>query len=103
MRESTRRQACRRYNDQLRDVAGISVPETDFDNVVPFLYYIRVDASRREDLRTHLTENGVDTGVHWQPGHWFSLFKDCRRADLSVTDRIANEVLSLPLHSEMSE
>jgi len=45
---------------------------------------------------------GVDTGIHWQPGHWFSLFKDLRRGDLSVTDRVGKEILSLPLHSCMS-
>jgi dTDP-4-amino-4,6-dideoxygalactose transaminase len=44
----------------------------------------------------------VDTGIHWQPGHWFSLWKNCRAGDLSVTDAVGREILSLPLHSGMS-
>jgi len=98
---ATRRQACRYYNKYLSEIAEVVVPKTDFENVTPFLYYIRVPETKRDELKTYLFENGVDTGIHWQPGHWMSLFKDARRGDLSVTDRVAKEILSLPLHSKM--
>ena len=98
---ATRREAARYYNQQLRDVPGVVVPQTDFEDVTPFLYYIRVPADQRDALRAHLKEQGIDTGIHWQPGHWFSLLKDFRKGDLSVTDRVGKEVLSLPLHSAM--
>ena len=71
------------------------VPKTDFNDITPFLYYIRVPADSRDGLRAALSEKGIDTGIHWQPGHWFSLFKDCRRGDLSVTDQVGKEILSL--------
>jgi dTDP-4-amino-4,6-dideoxygalactose transaminase len=99
---ATRRETSRYYNAQLRDVPGVRVPLTDFEDVTPFLYYIRVPEKDRDALRAYLLERGVDTGIHWQPGHWFSLFKDLRKGDLSVTDRVGKEVLSLPLHSCMS-
>jgi dTDP-4-amino-4,6-dideoxygalactose transaminase len=70
-------------------------------DVTPFLYYLRVPADRRDPLRAYLSEHGIDTGIHWQPGHWFSLLKNCRRGDLAVTDRVGAEVLSLPMHSMM--
>lgn len=98
---SSRRAACRRYNERLGDVPGIRVPDTDFEDVTPFLYYLRVADGRRDDLRAALAESSIDTGIHWQPGHWFSLFQGCRRGDLSVTDAVGGEVVSLPLHSEM--
>jgi dTDP-4-amino-4,6-dideoxygalactose transaminase len=98
---ASRREACRYYNQGLRDVSSISVPQTDFEDVTPFLYYIRVPAERRNALREHLTRCGVDSGIHWQPGHSFSLLQDCRRGPLEVTDRVAGEILSLPLHSVM--
>lgn len=97
----TRRAVCRRYNEGLGRVPGVITPKTDFHGITPFLYYIRVAGDRREALRVHLRDLGVDTGIHWQPGHWFTLLKDCRRGDLSVTDRIGREILSLPLHSHM--
>jgi dTDP-4-amino-4,6-dideoxygalactose transaminase len=99
----SRRQACRFYNEGLRGLSTVRLPRTDFADVTPFLYYIRVPAEKRDPLRAYLGEQGVDTGIHWQPGHWFTLLKDCRRGDLSVTERVGHEVLSLPLHSMMSE
>ena len=98
----TRREVCRVYNAALAGVPGVTIPRTDFEDVTPFLYYIRVPADRRDGLRAHLTAHGVDTGIHWQPGHHFTLLAGCRRGDLSVTDRVAGEILSLPLHSCMA-
>ncbi|MCL4179689.1 MAG: DegT/DnrJ/EryC1/StrS family aminotransferase [Verrucomicrobia bacterium] len=93
----------RRYNDALSRLPQVVVPATDFTDITPFLYYIRVPAEERDALRAHLTDKGIDTGIHWQPGHWFSYFKDCRRGDLSVTDRVGHQILSLPLHSDMCD
>jgi dTDP-4-amino-4,6-dideoxygalactose transaminase len=98
----SRRRACRHYNEQLGRIAGVKLPATDFADVAPFLYYICVPAPQRDALRDHLRERGIDTGIHWQPGHWFTLFKTCRRTDLPVTERVGREIVSLPLHSFMT-
>jgi dTDP-4-amino-4,6-dideoxygalactose transaminase len=98
----TRRDASRAYNAALAGIAQVRTPQTDFKDVNPFLYYIRVPAEHRDSLREFLKAEGVDTGIHWQPGHWFSLWKECRAGDLSVTDRVGKEILSLPLHSKMA-
>ncbi len=97
----TRRAACRYYNEHLSGISGLRVPKTDFADVTPFLYYVRVDGARRDEFRTFLRERGVDTGIHWQPGHWFTLLENCRRGNLDVTERVGREVVSLPLHSAM--
>lgn len=98
----SRRAASMYYNEHLNAIPGVMVPRTDFEGITPFLYYIRVWADERDALRVHLERQGVDTGIHWQPGHWFTLLKDYRRGDLSVTDQVGKEVLSLPLHSMMA-
>lgn len=98
----TRRAASRYYNEHFNKIPGVIVPKTDFADITPFLYYIRVPETERDNLRAYLLEQGIDTGIHWQPGHWFTLFKDCPRGDLSVTDQVGKEILSLPLHSLMS-
>lgn len=103
MISESRRRAGLYYNVRLGSVRSVRVPRTDFNDITPFLFYIRVPQEQRDELRAYLKERGIDTGIHWQPGHWFSLLRDCRRGDLSVTDRVGREVLSLPLHSKMSE
>jgi dTDP-4-amino-4,6-dideoxygalactose transaminase len=60
-----------------------------------------VQAGRREPLIAHLTKSGIATGIHFVRAHEFSLLKDCRRGDLSVTDRVTQEILTLPLHTFM--
>ena len=98
---ATRRDSCRYYNEQFKDIADIRTPLIDYDEVVPFIYYLRVPADSRDDFRLFLGEKGVDTGVHWQPGHHFKLLENCRRSDLSVSHKAGNEIVTLPLHSAM--
>jgi len=98
----SRRFAARYLSERLRQIPEISVPKTDFTDITPFLYYVRVPEAKREAFRKHLLNHGVETGIHWQPGHWFSLFKNFRKGDVSVTERVGREIVSLPLHSCMS-
>jgi dTDP-4-amino-4,6-dideoxygalactose transaminase len=100
---TTRRNACIRYNELLKGIEEVITPNTDFKDITPFLYYIRVPAEKRDAFRDFMISNGVDIGIHWQPGHWFELFKNVRSGDLSVTDKIGHEIVSLPLHSCMAE
>jgi dTDP-4-amino-4,6-dideoxygalactose transaminase len=98
---SSRQQACQRYYRELSGLDWIEAPCGDFSSVNPFLYYIRVLNGKRTELREYMKENGVDTGIHWQAGHSFTYFKDCRRGSLDVTNKITEEIVSLPLHSKM--
>jgi dTDP-4-amino-4,6-dideoxygalactose transaminase len=99
---ANRRNVCRHYNSRLSAIREIKVPKTDFADVTSFLFYIRVPEVARDALRAHLEQKGIDTGIHWQPGHRFTLLSGCRRGDLSVTERVGREILSLPLHSSMN-
>ncbi|NER36173.1 MAG: DegT/DnrJ/EryC1/StrS family aminotransferase [Oscillatoria sp. SIO1A7] len=95
----SRQAACSLYNELLSEVREVKTPISDFKNVTPFLYYIRVPSNKRQALRDRLKQCGIDTGIHWQPGHCFSLFDKMTKGDLSITNKISSEILSLPLHS----
>lgn len=98
----SRRFAARYLNEKLGQIPEVLVPKTDFSDITPFLYYVRVPETRRERFREHLLNKGVDTGIHWQPGHGFTLFKSFRKGDLSVTECVGKEIVSIPFHSCMS-
>jgi dTDP-4-amino-4,6-dideoxygalactose transaminase len=98
---ASRREACQTYNRILSSVQQIRTPLSTFEQICPFLYYIRVPEADRDALRAWLGERGIDTGIHWQPGHSFELLAHAPSGDLSVTDVVSSEVLSLPLHSNM--
>ncbi|MEO8765634.1 MAG: DegT/DnrJ/EryC1/StrS aminotransferase family protein [Ginsengibacter sp.] len=99
----SRRETAILYSKELKGIRQIITPKSDFKNIVPFLYYIRILGGKREELIKFLKENGIDTGIHWQPAHCFSLFKKAKCGDLSVTNIVGKEILSLPLHSCMKK
>ncbi len=98
---ASRRRAWQRYTELLAGADGIVVPQVDVQDVAPFIYCVRVQGGRRHHLIESLQERGIDTGIHWIPAHNFTFLNGCRRGDLSVTDRIGEEILTLPLHSYM--
>lgn len=101
--EASRRSSSVLYNQILQDVKEVVLPKQSFEEVVPFIYYIRVPSQSRSRFREFLREHGVDTGIHWQPGHTYELFSNSRCGNLEVTNRISQEIVTLPLHSEMLE
>jgi dTDP-4-amino-4,6-dideoxygalactose transaminase len=98
---AARRAACRLYTERLAGLADVRCPATDFTDVAPFIYTVRVTAGRREGLIEHLKRRGIATGIHFLPAQDFSFLKGCRRGDLSVTERVTREILTLPLHTLM--
>jgi dTDP-4-amino-4,6-dideoxygalactose transaminase len=99
---ASRQQTCKLYNDLLATIPHITTPISNFENVTPFLYYIRVPGKTRKNLIDYLKNKGIDTGIHWQPGHMFELFSQYPKGDLAVTEKIGEQILSLPLHSNMN-
>ncbi len=97
----SRREVCRRYNAAFADIDGLTPPRTDFADVSPFIYSLRVPGNRRDSLIQHLDKRGVGVGVHFIPVHKHTYFREARRGDMAVTERICQEVLTLPLHSNM--
>lgn len=69
--------------------------------IVPFILCVRVPADRRAALKDYLKSHGIETGIHWRPGHTFALYQNSRAGDLSVTDRIAQEIVSLPFYPDL--
>jgi len=97
----SRQEVCQRYNAAFRGLADVRVPASDFEDVSPFIYSLRVLGGRRGALINHLNDRQVDTGIHFIPVHRHAYFSGARRGDMSVTERVVEEVLTLPLHSNM--
>ena len=57
----------------------------------------------RDGFIKYCKDNKVDTGIHWQPGHKFTLFSECRRGDLTVTNKIGNEIVTIPLYKDLED
>lgn len=104
---ASRRRAAAFYDEALRDVDGIILPLRHPSSThVYHQYTIQVKANKRDALRSWLKEKGVPTSVY------YPLVIDEQEAfrgyvrisgELSVARRLSRNVLSLPLHTEMTE
>ena len=96
----------RHYDDRLKD-SGVIRPEIpEGGRHVFHCYVIRVGAARRDPLRQYLSERGIGTGVHYPvPIHLqeASAFLGYRQGDFPVTERVAGEVVSLPMYAELTD
>lgn len=98
---SGRRKVCKAYSAAFDEIAEVKVPQTSFDGVSPFIYSLRVPQEQREALIAHLQKRLIDTGIHFIPVHKHSFFANAPRGDMSMTEKVSKQVLTLPLHSNM--
>jgi dTDP-4-amino-4,6-dideoxygalactose transaminase len=98
-----RRAVCERFSAAFEQIPGVRVMRRDYADVSPFIYSLRVPARRREAFIDHLAARGVDAGIHFVPVHHHAYFAAARRTPMPVTERAVDEVVTLPLHSLMSE
>ncbi|MBV9323301.1 MAG: DegT/DnrJ/EryC1/StrS family aminotransferase [Chloroflexi bacterium] len=62
-----------------------------------------VQARNRDALKAHLADSGVATDVHYPlPAHEQTPYAELARGPLPTTERLAREVLSLPMYPELS-
>lgn len=98
-----RRRYCERYSASFDQLPAVRTLRSDFATTGPFVYTIRVPEDARADLIQYLRGRGVATGIHWIGAHEFAYFKDCRRGDLTVTEQVSRQTLTLPLWGFMED
>jgi dTDP-4-amino-4,6-dideoxygalactose transaminase len=104
---NARRQAiAARYNQLLAGIDVITPEIPSGGRHVFYCYAIRVPGGRRDALRVHLAERGIGTQIHYPvPIHLqeAAQFLGYRKGDLPVTEKVAGEVLSLPMYAELTD
>ena len=81
----------------------LKIPQTDFSNISPFIYSLRVLNGKREKLIKHLQDQDIEVGIHFIPVHKHEYFQNCKIGEMDVTEKIVNEILTLPLHANMKQ
>jgi dTDP-4-amino-4,6-dideoxygalactose transaminase len=102
---ASRRALAHRYHELLADAKdGIVVPhEASWTKGVYHLYVVRVQD--REALQAHLADAGIGTGIHYPiPLHQQKAYEHLgyHVGDFPVTERIAQEIVSLPMFPQLS-
>ena len=96
-----RKTIAKRYLSEIKNVK-IILPFWDFsDNHVFHLFVIRT--SKRSELQDYLKQNGIETILHYPvPPHKQKAFKNWNHLSFPITEKIHNEILSLPISPIMT-
>lgn len=98
-----RRRVDQKYKKLLSEVKSIILPdEKDYTRHVYHQYTIRVLDGKRDELQQYLKEQGIGSMIYYPtPVHRLPLYD----SDLNLpnTEKLASEVLSLPIYPHLSE
>ncbi len=104
---AARQRIAQRYDRLLSGIKEIETPQRAADRTHIFHQYtIRVANDRRDDLRKHLKEKGIDTEVYYPaPLHLQECFRSLgyRQGSLPESEQASRDVLSLPIFPELTE
>ncbi len=101
-----RRKVADQYDERLKNISGILIPQrVTWSDHVFHQYTIRVREGRRDALQTYLASHQVPSMIYYPvPMHEQAAFSKVvrRRVPLLNTERVSKEVLSLPMHPDLS-
>jgi dTDP-4-amino-4,6-dideoxygalactose transaminase len=102
---AARNETAQRYSNALGNVADVPrIP--DGHTSVWAQYTIRVEAGRRAELAAALKAEGIPTAIYYpKPLHRQEAYERFPYAEggLPISDRLAQEVISLPMHAYLDE
>lgn len=94
------------YNNLLEDVKEIQLPLLGDDKIKPVFHIYPILTKDRKRLSKFLNKNGIETNIHYPiPIHIQEPYQNLglKEGSFPVAERIANEVLSLPIFPEMRD
>ena len=97
-----RKNSAKRYLTEIKNTK-IVLPNVDlFENHVFHLFVIRT--INRNELQEYLQQNGIETIIHYPiPPHKQKAMQEWNSLSFPITEKIHNEVLSLPISPIMSD
>ena len=98
----SRKKIAKRYLAEIKNTKIILPTCENFDNHVFHLFVIRTE--NRDALQNYLYTNGIETVIHYPiPPHKQKALQDYNYLSLPITEKIHDEVLSLPISSVLTD
>lgn len=102
-----RKSAAKFYFEALKNIGWIELPDIPENTTHTFHQFtLKVKDGKRDALKQYLLEKSIPSMIyypvpaHLQPAYNYLNYKE---GDFPVTERLCQEVLSLPMHTELSE
>ncbi len=101
-------EAANKYDASFKGVESVIIPKRngEADSHVFHQYTLKIKGVNRDALVKYLNENDIPCGVYYPiPLHKQKAYVDDRynEADFNVTNQLIQEVISLPMHTELDD
>lgn len=97
-----RRELAALYRECLSAVSGVALLEAEPEAwIIPHIFPVRILNGLKRRVIDALDAGGIPTGQHYKPNHLLSLYGG-GKTSLPVTERLHEELLTLPLHPGLS-
>ncbi|MBN1821374.1 MAG: DegT/DnrJ/EryC1/StrS family aminotransferase [Prolixibacteraceae bacterium] len=93
------------YDEHFKNIEGIKIPERVSYSTHSFHQYT-IQISRRNELQQFLKDNGIPSMVYYpKPIHLQNAYNylGYKKGDFPVSEKLSETVLSLPMHTELTE
>ncbi len=92
---SKRKKIAKRYHNEIHLEQQIPYDE----NCSYHFYWILL--KNRDRFRKKMKSVGIETGIHYQPIHKFSMYD--KHSSLPITENVGNSIVTLPTHPNLSD
>jgi dTDP-4-amino-4,6-dideoxygalactose transaminase len=90
------------YAERLRTIPSVRHLNLDYGPVVPHIFPIFIGNGKRDAVRAAFLDEGIECGVQYKPNHLLSFYGG-GRVKLPTAEELYQELLTLPLHAELTE
>ena len=98
-----RQRLAMQYERRLLNEKRITRLTNDYSLIVPHIYPVLLpEDSNKEEIRTAMSQEGIQTGIHYQPNHVLSFYQQRNILPLIQTENIFSRLLTLPLHLNLT-
>ncbi|PQA94337.1 aminotransferase [Chryseobacterium shigense] len=99
----TRREIAKRFISEINN-PKIILPENPADENEHVWHVFVIRTEKRDELQSYLTEKGIHTIIHYPiPPHKQEAYKEYSHLSFPITEKMHDEVLSLPISSVLEE
>ena len=94
------------YDEKFKDIEGVLVPHRSKKSTHVFHQYtVKVENGQRDTLSNYLLSKGIPTMIYYPlPLHLQKAYRGFgfKEGDFPIAERLCNEVISLPIHTELT-
>ena len=99
-----RRSLAKYYNKLLKNDKRFKLLEYNYNQIVPHIFVVRIPGLKNRSLIIKtLSLKGIESGIHWTPNHYHNFYQTKKRCILKTTEKVFPELLTLPLHPDLSK